>query len=220
MRISAVIFDVDGLMLDTERLAFGAWTKALEERGYHLEYPDYIKLVGRSVRDGEDILKEVYGAGFPYYEVFGRRQKILEQGYLENGIPHKPGLLGLLDFLKSKKVWLAVFTSGQRAVVQNKLAIAGLIDYFEVLVTADDVKSSKPSPEGFLLAASRLGVAPENCVVLEDSEPGVRAAKAAGMLPIMVPDLKQPDAGTAALAYRIFPSLVEVQRYFENELTE
>ena len=126
------------------------------------------------------------------------------------GIALKPGLLDLLDWLEARRIPKAVATSTRRDRAQAKLARTALLSRFVALVGGDEVARGKPAPDIFLAAAARLGEAAQHCVVLEDSEPGVRAALAAGMTPIMVPDLHAPSADLVALEPLILESLAEV----------
>jgi HAD superfamily hydrolase (TIGR01509 family) len=210
MNSLAVIFDMDGLMLDTERMARKAWTRALSEHGMQLDEPSYLRMVGRTVQDAELILEEIFGSALPFISVFNQRQLYYEQDIAENGIPMKPGLLELLSFLEEKQIVKAVGTSTPCWFATVKLEHAQLSQRFSTVVCGDDVARGKPAPDLFLEAARRIGFAPEQCIVLEDSEAGILAAASAGMLPIMIPDIKQPTAEIQEIAYRILPSLCEV----------
>lgn len=138
----------------------------------------------------------------------------------ENGVPHRPGIIALLDLLAAHDMPRAVATSTQSPLAQRKLEAAGLLGYFDVVCTSSDVAHPKPAPDVYLLAAERLGVSPSQCLVLEDSPTGVRAALAAGMTPIQVPDLLMPDDEVRALGHRIVASLRDVQRMLEQLLRD
>lgn len=211
----AVIFDMDGLMFDTERVARCAWRQAMEDQGFEIEDSVYLLLVGRTAQDGKKILSQVYGEDFPYRQVNQLRQGYYAEELAANGVPVKPGLFELLQYLKEKNIKKAVASSTARKQVLSKLVSAGVSDQFEVVVGGDDAPVGKPAPDLFLEAARQLGVSPHDCLVLEDSEPGIRAAYAAGMLPVMIPDLKQPSPDVAMLAYRILPALSEVTPLLE-----
>ena len=206
-RVQAVIFDMDGLMLDSQRLATAAWTRAVATFGYCLTEDLNRQLIGRNARDADAILRATLGAAFPVEAARTVARQFFTDLTNERGIPVKPGLGALLDFLEGRAVPTAVATSAPRAACVRHLQHAQLLKRFSVLVCGDEVAMGKPAPEIFLTAARLLGAHPEACVVLEDSFAGIRAAQAAGMIPIMVPDLLPPDADIHARAYRVVPTL-------------
>jgi HAD superfamily hydrolase (TIGR01509 family) len=210
----AVIFDMDGVLLDTEPISKRAWLRALEAWDATLSDEVYLRLVGRTVTDTTRILAEALRPDLPLPEVRARKDAIFEKIIAEEGIPLKPGAVALLDYLERESYPKAVASSTPKAGVLQRLAMTGLRERFPVIIGGDEVRRGKPSPDIFLAAAERLGIAPDGCWVLEDSEYGIAAAHAAGMTPIMIPDLKPPSAETAALAYRVLPSLADVQAMF------
>lgn len=205
--LDAVIFDMDGLMLDSEPLAKRAWSKALAESGLSIDDALYLEVVGRSVPDTKQIFCSALGAGFVFDDVYARQHGYFEDIIAREGIPLKPGLCELLAWLEGHGVPKALASSTPRAGVLARLQRVGLDECFPVIVAGDDIQHSKPAPDIFLAAAELLGVSPAHCVVLEDSESGIRAAHAAGMLPLMVPDMKAPSAEVVTLAYQVLPSL-------------
>ncbi len=205
--VQAVIFDLDGLILDSQRLATDAWTRAVASLGYCLTEELNLQVIGRNARDSDAILCAALGADFPVDAARQTARQFFSDLTQERGIPVKPGLGALLNFLEARAVRTAIATSSSRAGCERHLQRAGLLERFAVLVCGDEVKEGKPSPEIFLTAARLLGTDPEACVVLEDSFTGIRAAHAAGMIPIMVPDLLPPDEDIRALAYRVVPTL-------------
>ncbi|MDH7489994.1 MAG: HAD family phosphatase [Anaerolineae bacterium] len=220
MAYRAVIFDMDGLMLDSERMARDAWRRALADWGLALPDDVYFQLIGREAADTKAILARAYGPALPVEEAYARKQRYLEEGMLHGGIPTKPGLHALLDLLDARGIRKAVASSTHRPLVVQKLELTHLLERFEVVVCGDEVRNGKPAPDVFLLAAERLGVPARDCIVLEDSEPGIRAARAAGMTPILVPDLKPPSPEIAALTHRVLPSLDAVREYLAALLEE
>ncbi len=214
----AVIFDMDGLMLDSERMARRAWTRALAEQGFQLDEISYLRLVGRTVQDAQRILGELFGPTLPYAQVFEQRQAYYDADIAENGIPVKPGLLALLDFLEEKKLPKVVASSTPCWFATRKLARVGIEQRFCSITCGDMVENGKPAPDLFLEAARKMDYAPQRCVVLEDSEAGILAAHRAGMLPVMVPDLKPPTDEIRKIAYRIFPTLADVIPLIESFL--
>jgi HAD superfamily hydrolase (TIGR01509 family) len=204
---------MDGLMLDSERMARRAWERALAEWGLALSNDLYLQLIGRAAPDTKQLLRDAFGPALPVEEAYARKQRCLDQEIDLSGVPLKPGLMDLLAFLDSLHLPKAVASSTHRAFVLRKLEIAGVLARFDAIACGDEVPNGKPAPDVFLLAAERLGIPAGACVALEDSDAGIRAAHAAGMIPILVPDLKPPSDEIAALAHRVFPSLVEVRDY-------
>ncbi len=217
-QMGAVIFDMDGLMLDTERLARIAWDRALADWGYTIPDEIYFQLIGRTTSDVDTILRANLAAGLPFQEVAKRKQEYLDEEIARQGIPIKPGLMQLLDWLDQVHLKKAVASSTFRELALEKLRRAGLRDRFDAIVGGDEIRQGKPAPDIFLAAAHKLGAPADRCVVLEDSEPGIQAANAAGMISIMVPDIKPASAEAAAQAYRIFPSLIEVRAFLEQSI--
>lgn len=215
-QIGAVIFDMDGLMLDTERLARAAWDRAMADWGYAIPDEVYYQLIGRTVPDVGTILRARLAKGLPFEEIAKRKQEYLDQEIVQHGIPVKPGLFELLDWLDRVHLKKAVASSTFRELTLVKLRRAGLQDRFDAIVGGDEIRRGKPAPDVFLAVARKLAAPADRCVVLEDSEPGVQAANAAGMISVMVPDGKPPSAAAAARAYRVFPSLVEVKVFLEQ----
>ena len=206
----SVIFDMDGVIFDTEHLALNLWTRAGEE----LRIPDlpvlYPSVIGTTAVRTSEILFERYGPSFPM-EAFNRRvRELYLEHYAREGLPVKPGAAALLSLLSDRSLPLALASSTRTELVRRELQDAGLLDYFSAVIGGDMVSHSKPHPEIFLRAAEALGAAPADCYVIEDSFNGIRAAAAAGMHPLMVPDMLLPNDEILALAERVFPSLDEV----------
>jgi HAD superfamily hydrolase (TIGR01509 family) len=214
-KISAVIFDMDGLMFDTEKLAFDGWKEVGRKAGYNMKDEIILASVGRTKVDTGKIMKQHFGEGFPYDEL---REKKLEysRNYIKcNGIPIKPGLLKLLDYLNEKEIKTAVATSTERYRAEENIKSCNLMNRFNCIVCGDEVERGKPEPDIFLLAAKKLGCQPAECIVLEDSENGIKAAYMAGMKRIMIPDLIMPTTEIRKLTQQIFESLEHVIVYIE-----
>jgi HAD superfamily hydrolase (TIGR01509 family) len=218
MSIAAVIFDMDGLMLDTERIALRVWRQAAHDLGFALDEPIARRMVGRNTAANRALLIDHFGQGFPFDELAtlaaSRYRAELDAG----GVPRKPGLLELLEFLSSRRVPLAVATSTATALAMRKLDQAAVRRFFPVVIGGDDVTRGKPAPDVFLLAAARLGQDPRRCAVLEDSGPGIEAAHAAGMVPILVPDGRAPEEASRRFAAFVVESLAAAQPLLERLL--
>ncbi|HEX4134067.1 MAG TPA: HAD family phosphatase [Bryobacteraceae bacterium] len=202
---------MDGLMLDTEPFYRTAWQRAARECGYEISDELWFDFIGRTRAGGEDLMMNLFGAGFPL-ETFHAASLLTENAVFAEAVPSKkPGLDQLLAFLDLCRVPRAVATSTDRQRATEHLSNRQLLDRFDVVATADEVANGKPAPDLFLLAAKRLGVDPPNCLVLEDSEAGVLAAHRAGMRIFIVPDLKSPSEAIESMAQGRFNSLAEVE---------
>lgn len=208
--ITAVIFDMDGLMIDTERMAQRAWQRAGAEFGFTLPDELYLQAVGRTAKSTAELFRAGMGATFPFEDVYERKQHYLYTAIEEEGIPTKAGLVELIALLDRLALAKAVATSTARVLAIKKLTAAGLLHHFDTLVCGDEVVHGKPAPDIFLAAAAKLEVAPEHCVVLEDSSAGIKAAHAASMRAIWVPDLIQPTPELTPLAFCVLGDLHEV----------
>jgi HAD superfamily hydrolase (TIGR01509 family) len=209
----AVIFDMDGLMLDTESLGPQTWRDAAATIGVDFDVGLLPSMIGRNYRDTRVFLREHYGPGYPVEQLTAACLVAFDAIVAREGIAQKPGLRELLDWLERENVVRAVATSTRRDRAEAQLAKQGLLGRFATLVGGNEVDQGKPAPDIFLLAAVRLDVAAADCVVLEDSEPGVHAALSAGMMPIMVPDLHGPSAGLLAREPLVLQSLHEVRAH-------
>lgn len=208
--IDAVIFDMDGLTLDTEPISREAWQRAAADFGYTISDDLFMQVIGTTVVDTGVVFRRELGDDFPLEKIHEREKRYAAEYVRENGVPMKPGAAQLLGLLDDRNMPRALATSTNRETALLRLEAAGIIDRFDAIVCGDDIVNGKPAPDIFLFAAGRLDVRPARCLVLEDSDAGVKAAHAAGMTPIMVPDLKAPAEESKALAYRIVSSLNDV----------
>ena len=206
--VQAVIFDMDGLMLDSQRIATEVWKKAVAAFGYYMTDEMRLSLIGRTISDTNDILRSAFGSDFPINEIRRLATEEFSDLTRDSGIPVKRGLRELLDFLDQKQLQTAVATSTSRYYCLRSLQRSDLAHRFKVIVCGDEVLQGKPAPDIFLRASELLNVVPEHCVVLEDSYAGVRAAHHAKMIPIMVPDLKEADDEMRALAHAVVSDLI------------
>ena len=207
----AAIFDMDGLLLDSERPMRDAWLQAARELGAALDEREYLEVVGRNAVDSRALLQERLGPACSYDAVGERATALLADTLAQRGYAVKAGALRLLQALRERGVPCAVASSTARAEVEQRLHDALLAPFFAGLSGGDEVTRGKPHPDLFLLAAHRLHHAPHHCLVFEDSEPGTRAALAAGMGVVIVPDLKRPADDTCAASLAVLESLHEAQ---------
>jgi HAD superfamily hydrolase (TIGR01509 family) len=208
--IRAVILDMDGLMLDTEHVYKRAWQQAASQLGFVLDDGFYFTLIGRTNAAAEIGMLERFGLDFPL-PLFRERWSGLWRGEVEAcGIPLKPGLMELLQYLAARNIPAGIATSSDREYAAVSLRAAGLdARRFAHIVTGEQVEKGKPAPDIYLEAARRLGVDPARSLVLEDSDAGIVSASEAGMIAVIVPDLKPPSPEARARAFRVLHSLHE-----------
>jgi len=201
-RYAAVIFDMDGLLLDTERVVLRGFEAACDELGCVVGFDVFARMIGRNYRSSRPILEEAL-AGQVAIETFEAVCRRHVQAIFEDGVPVKSGVIDLLARLREIDMPMAVATSTETARAREKLKKAELLEAFQHVVGGDQVERSKPDPDIYLEAARRLSANPAASVALEDSENGVRAAHAAGMTVIQVPDLIQPSDSLRMLGHTI-----------------
>ncbi|MCP4324608.1 MAG: HAD family phosphatase [Psychromonas sp.] len=213
MNYQAAIFDMDGLLLDTERVCQQAFRDACEFLSLPFLEDTYLAIIGCNAVGIEKIITAGYGHLISYEtlrkEWMSRYNPIVKT----EPIPVKEGVVELLNWLKANQIPMAVATSTGHELAKIKLKFAGLYDYFEHLSTGCEVEQGKPHPEIFLLAAKRLNVAPESCLAFEDSNNGVRSAVAANMQVFQIPDLVAPCTEVLAFNHVVKSSLSEALQH-------
>lgn len=210
------IFDMDGLMFDTEKVFIDAWDYAGEKIGIGKAGYMVYKTLGMNSEAAYGIWAEEFGGRYDHEELKKHTKSFLVKYYNENPVPVKPGLYILLDYLQKLGHKAAVASSSPRWEVERHLRSAGISDYFVGTVYGDMVKKSKPAPDIYLKACELLGVAPGTCFALEDSKNGLLAAHRAGCKPIMVPDLWQPDEATLEIVIAKYDDLEQVKYALET----
>lgn len=214
---TAVLLDMDGVIFDSERAVLAVWQELAEELGLEEIEAVFRRCVGTNKASTEKILRHAYPAlDFGRFDAAVRARFLTRWG--QGRLPVKPGAEALLKTLRRLGVPLALASSTERATVCRELEEAGLLRCFDAVVCGDQVTRSKPDPEIFLTAAKALSAEPAACFVVEDSFNGIRAARAAGMRALMVPDLLPPDAEMEALAEAILPDLSAAERYIVQAL--
>jgi len=205
----AFIFDMDGLLLDTEKICWECFRKACSEFSYEPEFEIYKKCIGRKPEEGNLILKQGFDPFIPFNDAHIKWNEFYLNYIDHETIPLKPGVYSVLNFLHRNNAKLAVATSTEKYLALKKLTRTGIIDFFDLVVTGDQVKHSKPDPEIYLMAAEQLGVQPENCLAFEDSDSGVRSAYSAGIKVIQIIDLIEPSDEVRKLNHKIINSFDE-----------
>lgn len=211
--LRAVIFDMDGTMVDTESLYHAAWQNTAQALGYTIGQDVLRETIGRRMEDCLALIQQALGSNFPMARFEAEWWEVWERMAEQHGIARKHGLDALLDLLDAQQIPKAVATSSAQAEARYTLERAGLAERFSIVVTGDQITRGKPAPDIFLLAAERLGIHAAHCMAIEDSEAGVYAATAAGMCTFMVPDLIPPQPETAQRAFQVVNSLADVQEW-------
>ena len=214
--IKAVIFDVDGTLLDTERIYMQAWKDAAAELGYEITDELLRKTRAINVKEAARIFESEIGNGFSYDKTRAVRVRIAEEIIHRESPILKPGVTELLAFLQRKDIRLSVASSTNLKGTQAHLAESGILDPFEVVVGGDMVTKGKPNPDIFLKAAELLHLAPQECIVVEDSPAGIRAAHAAGMKAVLVPDQAAISQEIIDMSDVVLESLLDMPAYIEK----
>jgi HAD superfamily hydrolase (TIGR01509 family) len=211
-----VILDMDGLMLDTERLEIRFYVKISGEMGWPTSEAVLCSTIGITEDAAEEVYLARYGKDYPFKEIWKRtREAIIDFGERE-GIPHRPGRLVFLDHLKKLGIPLAVATSARQETARWKLEKAGILDRFSALACGDDVAASKPAPDIFLLAARRLNLDPGDCIGFDDSPAGLTGLYRAGIPSVFIKDLAQPSSEILEKVWRCPKDLTEASALFGN----
>lgn len=214
-KFDAVVFDMDGVIFDSERATMNCWLELAEKYKIENLEETFLACTGTTHQKTREIMLETYGEDF-LYDTFSKEASVMFHEKYDGGrLPMKSGVRVLLDYLKNQGKKIALASSTRKQTVVNELRDAGIIDYFDEIITGDMVTHSKPHPEIFLLACEKIGVKPENAYAIEDSYNGIRSAGAGRLRPIMVPDLLPANDEMKGIAETVLGSLEEVMKYFD-----
>ena len=214
--IELFLFDMDGLLFDTETIYVGYGREVAKKMGYTITKDIVEKTTGVTDDKARILFKESLGQDFPYDEMMGTVKDHILELAKKSEVSLKSGALELLEFLRENNKEMILATSSDFFMAEALINGKDLKKYFSYFVTAEDVVHGKPDPEVFLIGAKKAGVSPKKTAVFEDSFNGIRAAHAAGTFPIMVPDKLKPTEEIEKLVYKKFNSLVEVLDYFKG----
>jgi HAD superfamily hydrolase (TIGR01509 family) len=211
MNPKAVVFDMDGLLLDTEKIARSIFIEACREYRFEPDLEIYYQCIGTTYARSAEILINGYGKDFPFDAVSKLWTKKFEAEALDKPVPLKNGARNLLLYLERRGIKKAVVTSTHQAQALRMLTNAGIQGFFQFVLGGDQISKGKPDPEIYLAASEKLREDPALCLALEDSDNGVRSATKAGFRVVQVPDLSEPSAEVKAFGHKILRSLVEVE---------
>lgn len=214
--IKGAIFDMDGLMFDSERLVCSIWQEMMDENGYKFNVDIFKNTIGLRRDKTKEFYTSLYGSDFDYDHFKTQSRERFYKRIEKDGVPIKKGLFELLDYLRKNNIKTAVATSTSASTALKVIKKAGIYDYFDSFVCGDDVKNGKPHPEVFLTAAQKIGIAPNECIAFEDSINGIKSALSANMTTVMVPDFLQPTDEIKPKISLICKSLDEAIAFIEK----
>lgn len=216
IEIELIIFDMDGLMFDTEKISYIGWKEAAKKYNYKIEKDLFEKTTGANLAKTKEIFSKHFGNNFPFDLIKDERVNISNNIIKTNGVPIKKGLYELINYLNESNIKKAVATSTSRDRALGLLKLAQIDNFFDYILCGDEIKNSKPNPEIFLKVADKLKCSPNKCIVLEDSEAGIIAAYKAEMLSIMIPDIKEPSKEIEEIIFRNMNNLLDVKLFLEG----
>lgn len=213
--IRGAIFDMDGLLIDTEKLYLKYWKQSAAEYGYTMldEHVFAIRSLARKYSIPK--LKGIFGEDFPTEDIRKRRTELISGDIEKNGIHVKKGMRELLSFLRENNIKTAVATATNRERTMLYLKKINAENLFDAVICGDMVENGKPRPDIYITAAECLGLPPNVCAAFEDSPNGIKSAHAAGCMAVMIPDLTQPDDEIMPLLSAVYPDLEEAKKFFE-----
>lgn len=214
--IKAIIFDMDGLMIDSERVTFECYQERLKDMNLTMDEEFYKTLLGKPIKGIYQRFYDVYGNDFPIENVVQDVHQLMAERFETEGVPVKKGLVELLHYLKDNNYKTIVATSSNRDRVDKILAQAKITEFFDDSICGDEVTKGKPNPEVFLKSCQKLGVNVDEAIVLEDSEAGIQASYDANIKVICIPDMKYPEKQYEEKTFKILKDLTEVTAYLKS----
>lgn len=214
--IKAIIFDMDGLMIDSERVTFECYQERLKDMNLTMDEEFYKTLLGKPIKGIYQRFYDVYGNDFPIETVIQDVHQLMAERFEKEGVPVKKGLVELLHYLKENNYKTIVATSSNRDRVDKILAQAKITEFFDDSICGDEVSKGKPNPEVFLKSCQKLGVNVDEAIVLEDSEAGIQASYDANIKVICIPDMKYPEKQYEDKTFKILKDLTEVTAYLKE----
>lgn len=208
--IHGVLFDMDGVVLDTEKLYARFWAEAAHALGYPMTYEQALGMRSLNSAAGQAKLESYFGPGVSRAEMRKKRVELMDAYVAEFGVEAKPGIHELLNYLKGQGICTAIATSSPMPRATAYLGSLGLLDKFDRICSGHDVKQGKPAPDIYLKAAASIGVPPENCLAIEDAPAGILSAHRAGCWPVLVPDLDGSDEEMRKTLYAEADSLSDI----------
>lgn len=213
MNINGVIFDMDGVVFDTERIYLQVWTEVFKKYGYEITKDFYLPLMGQGTNNIKKILFEKYGDKLPIEKMYNEKDEKLMSIVRSGLVPLKDGAEDVLKYLKNKGYKIALATSARLERLELQLTDDNVKTYFDAIVCSNDVKNAKPAPDIFLKAAEKINIEPSMCIVIEDSSSGIKAAHNASMASFHVEDLKEADDEIRKYSDRQLKNIREIMNY-------
>ena len=211
--IKAVVFDMDGVLIDTEKHYYEAWQEAARSFGYDFRSEHALMLRSCDANVAAKMMKGIFGEDFDYFAVREVRRGLVAERLKKYGLEKKPGLDEILDYLRQNGIKTAVATATPIELTLEHLTKIGVKDKFDKIVSAKQVANGKPAPDVYLYVCEQIGENPADCIAVEDSPNGIKSAYAAGCKPVMVPDLTQPDNEIMPLLYGVADTLADIKRF-------
>lgn len=208
--IKAVIFDMDGVLIDTEKHYYACWQQAAREAGFDFRGEHALMLRSLDANMASELMQSIFGPSFEYFKIRERRRELVNEALAKAGLEIKPGVKEALYYLRDKGIKTAVATATPLDRTYEHLEKLGIRDLFDSIVSAKQVEKGKPAPDVYLYACEQIGLKPEECIAIEDSPNGIKSAYSAGLKPIMVPDLTRPDEEISKLLYGVLESLSDI----------
>ena len=217
-KIKGVLFDMDGVIFDTEKAYLETWTKVFARYGYNLKKETYISVMGTGRENAINTFKNTFGNDIPIEEMYREKDRILKEIIETGQVPMKVGVLEIITYLRENNIKVALATSARRWRAEKQLEMNGIKNLFDSVVCGDEITNLKPNPEIFLKACEKISLSPKECIVIEDSPAGIQAAYRARMYGIHVEDLKEADDTIKEYCHANFKNLMEIQEFIKKEV--